>query len=81
MAKQKRRTGGIRNVAKLAEYLESQNVEPTHQTIMNLAFKHNFGGHLGGYSNISPADISQYFRFKSSGLSLDNFEDVPDDDE
>lgn len=74
MAKVKRRTGGVRNVIKLAEYLESKGVEPTYTSIMNLAFQHNFGGHLGGYSNISPADISQYFRFKESGLDLDKFE-------
>lgn len=70
--KHKKRTGGIRNVLKLATHLEEKGYVVTYSRILNLAFEHRAGGYLGGYTNISPGDISQYFRYKEGKLSLDD---------
>ena len=77
MSAKKKRTGGVRNVIKLAEDLESRGLEATFDNIIRNAFAHKFGGRLGGYSNISPSDVSQYFRYKEGKLSLDD--DAEDD--
>lgn len=77
--KNKKRTGGVRNVLKLASHLEEIGKTPTYFAILNLAFEHRAGGYLGGYSNISPADISQYFRYKEGKLDLDGLDDINDE--